>query len=521
MEELLPIVQSVLHLQERRAVKLFIRRDVYNRYLSRLVYLPRDRYTTAVRLKMQEILRAAIGAESVDYAAHVTESVLARVHFVVRMKKGATVGDYDAEDLEQRIVDATRAWADDFNAALAQQVDEVTATRLAGVYGNAFPEAYKEDFPARVAVKDVCILDSLPTDDGLAMSLYTPFDAEGNERRFKLYRTGSALSLSQVLPHLTHMGVEVVDERPYEFRRTDGETAYIYDFGLRTAGEDHVSEELRQLFSDTFQAVWDGQAESDDFNAMVVSGGLTWRQVSIIRAYQKYLRQGGSPFSQDYIEYTFAAHVDIGRLLVSMFETSFDPSLGPADDPARTSAVGQLEKEIQAALDTVQSLDEDRILRSYLTVIKATLRTNYFQTDAQGQPPRLHLVRWSRRRSGPAGAAAGVRDLRLLAAGRGRAPAVRRGRARRAALVDRREDFRTEILGLVKAQMVKNAVIVPVGAKGGFSRQASAGPGGGPGCLARRGDPQLQDVHLRPARHHRQHRRRRGHRAGRRGAVRR
>jgi len=469
VEELLPIVQSVLHLQERRAVKLFIRRDVYNRYLSCLVYLPRDRYTTAVRLKMQEILRAAIGAESVDYAAHVTESVLARVHFVVRMKKGATVGDYDAEDLEQRIVDATRAWADDFNAALAQQVDEVTATRLAGVYGNAFPEAYKEDFPARVAVKDVCILDSLPTDDGLAMSLYTPFDAEGNERRFKLYRTGSALSLSQVLPHLTHMGVEVVDERPYEFRRTDGETAYIYDFGLRTAGEDHVSEEIRQLFSDTFQAVWDGQAESDDFNAMVVSGGLTWRQVSIIRAYQKYLRQGGSPFSQDYIEYTFAAHVDIARLLVSMFETGFDPSLGPADDLARTSAVGQLEKEIQAALDTVQSLDEDRILRSYLTVIKATLRTNYFQTDAQGnhhdyisfklepkaipdlpEPrPAYEIFVYSPR----------VEGVHL------RFGAVARGGLRWS---DRREDFRTEILGLVKAQMVKNAVIVPVGAKGGF-----------------------------------------------------
>jgi glutamate dehydrogenase len=468
VEELLPIVQSVLHLQERRAVKLFIRRDVYNRYLSCLVYLPRDRYTTAVRLKMQEILREAVGAESVDYAAHVTESVLARVHFVVRMKKGQTVGDFDAEELEQRVVDATRAWADDFNAALATQVDEVTATKLSAVFGGALPEAYKEDFPASVAVADVCTLAALPDDDGLAMSLYTPFDAEGNERRFKLFRTGPALSLSQVLPHLTHMGVEVVDERPYEVRRADGRTAYIYDFGLR-APDVEDGEELRQLFSDTFQAVWDGRAESDDFNALVVTGGLTWRQVSIIRAYHKYIRQGGTPFSQAYIENTFLAHVDVARLLVQLFETSFDPAPGPKDDPARVTAVGQLDKEIQFALDAVQSLDEDRILRSYLTVIKATLRTSYFQTGPDGRPrdyisfklepkaipdlpeprPAYEIFVYSPR----------VEGVHL------RFGAVARGGLRWS---DRREDFRTEILGLVKAQMVKNAVIVPVGAKGGF-----------------------------------------------------
>ena len=467
VEELLPIVTEVLHLQERRAVKLFIRRDVYNRYLSCLVYLPRDRYTTAVRLKMQDILKQAIGAESVEYAAHVTESVLARVHFVVRMAKGETVGEYDPDELEQRIVEATRAWADDFAVALSHQVDEVTATRLANVYGSAFPEAYKEDFPARVAVADVCTLASLPDRDGLAMSLYTPFDAEDNERRFKLYRTGSALSLSQVLPHLTHMGVEVVDERPYEVRRKeeDGGPAYVYDFGLRTADDDHVSEELRQLFSDTFQAVWEGRAESDDFNALVVTAGLTWRQVSIIRAYQKYIRQGGTPFSQDYIENTFLAHTDVAALLVKMFEASFDPALGPKDDPSRTQAVGQLEKEIQVALDTVQSLDEDRILRSYLTVIKATLRTNYFQTPAPDyisfklepkaipdlpEPrPAYEIFVYSPR----------VEGVHL------RFGAVARGGLRWS---DRREDFRTEVLGLVKAQMVKNAVIVPVGAKGGF-----------------------------------------------------
>ncbi|MFC5260717.1 NAD-glutamate dehydrogenase [Kribbella qitaiheensis] len=469
VEDLLPIVQSVLHLQERRAVKLFVRRDVYNRYLSCLVYLPRDRYTTAVRLKMQQILKDAIGAESVDYAAYVTESVLARVHFVVRMKQGATVGEFDPDLLEQKVVEATRAWQDDFNVALHALGGDGAVTRLSSQYATAFPEAYKEDFDARVAVKDVTILDGLPAEDGLAMSLYTPIDqAWEGERRFKVYRTGTALSLSQVLPLLTHMGVEVIDERPYEIRRPT-DTAYIYDFGLRTPDHYQEREELRRLFSETFQAVWEGRAESDRLNALVLRGNLSWRQVSILRAYQRYIRQGGTPFSQLYIERTFLNHVDVANLLVRLFETSFDPAHGAADDPDRANAVDQLEKEIVAALDTVQSLDEDRILRGYLTVMKATLRTNYYQPGPDGQPrdyisiklepkaipdlpqprPAYEIFVYSPR----------VEGVHL------RFGAVARGGLRWS---DRREDFRTEVLGLVKAQMVKNSVIVPVGAKGGF-----------------------------------------------------
>ncbi|GAA1627605.1 NAD-glutamate dehydrogenase [Kribbella alba] len=469
VEDLLPIVQTVLHLQERRAVKLFIRRDVYNRYLSCLVYLPRDRYTTAVRLKMQQILKDAIGADSVDYAAHVTESVLARVHFVVRMKQGENVGEYDADLLEQKVVEATRAWQDDFREALHALGGDGAVTRLSSEYAGAFPEAYKEDFDARVAVKDAVVLAGLPAQDGLAMSLYTPLDEEWEgERRFKVYRTGTALSLSQVLPHLTHMGVEVIDERPYEIHGPGG-TAYIYDFGLRAPSDYEEKEETRTLFSDTFQAVWEGRAESDKLNALVIRGSLSWRQVSILRAYQKYIRQGGTPFSQDYIENTFLNHVDVAGLLVELFETSFDPARGAADDPDRENAVDQLEKEIVAALDTVKSLDEDRILRSYLTVIRATLRTNYYQPGPDGSPrpyislklepkaipdlpqprPAYEIFVYSPR----------VEGVHL------RFGAVARGGLRWS---DRREDFRTEVLGLVKAQMVKNSVIVPVGAKGGF-----------------------------------------------------
>ncbi|MGW6276563.1 NAD-glutamate dehydrogenase [Kribbella sp. NPDC055071] len=470
VEDLLPIVQSVLHLQERRAVKLFVRRDVYNRYLSCLVYLPRDRYTTAVRLKMQQILKDAIGAESVTYAAYVTESVLARVHFVVRMKQGETVGEYDADLLEQRVIEATRAWADEFSAALHAHGGDGAVAQLARRYTSAFPEAYKEDFDARVAVNDVNVLESLPPDNGLAMSLYSPIDEEWeDERRFKVYRTGPALSLSQVLPHLTHMGVEVIDERPYEIRCADGTLKYIYDFGLKAPEDTEERDELRQLFSDTFKAIWDGRAESDKLNALVLRGSLSWRQVSILRAYQRYIRQGGTPFSQDYIQNTFLAHVDVASLLVQFFETSFDPARGAVDDPDRTMRTDQIEKEILAALDTVQSLDEDRILRSYLTVMKATLRTNYFQPGPDGQPRSYISIKLEPKaipdlpQPRPAYEifvySPQVEGVHL------RFGAVARGGLRWS---DRREDFRTEVLGLVKAQMVKNSVIVPVGAKGGF-----------------------------------------------------
>ncbi|MEV0288422.1 NAD-glutamate dehydrogenase [Kribbella sp. NPDC050820] len=471
VEDLLPIVQSVLHMQERRAVKLFVRRDVYNRYLSCLVYLPRDRYTTAVRLRMQQILKDAIGAETVTYAAYVTESVLARVHFVVRMKQGETVGEYDADLLEHMVVASTRAWVDDFTAALHAKGGDGAVTQLARKYADAFPEAYKEDFDPRVAVNDVNVLESLPPDNGLAMSLYTPIDEEWEgERRFKVYRTGSSLSLSQVLPHLTHMGVEVIDERPYEIRPGGGAAAYIYDFGLKVPADTDERDELRTLFSDTFHAVWQGRAESDRLNALVLRGNLSWRQVSILRAYHKYIRQGGTPFSQAYIQETFLNHVDVARLLVQLFETSFDPARGAADDPDRLNHAAQLEKEILAALDTVQSLDEDRILRSYLTVIKATLRTNFFQPAIADGSPRPYISLKLEPKAIPDLPqprpayeifvySPQVEGVHL------RFGAVARGGLRWS---DRREDFRTEVLGLVKAQMVKNSVIVPVGAKGGF-----------------------------------------------------
>jgi glutamate dehydrogenase len=468
VNELLPVAEAVLHLRERRQLRLFVRRDTYRRYLSCLVYLPRDRYTTQVRNKMEQILKVTMDADSIDYTARVSESVLARLHFVVRAAPGATLRDFDVQQLEHSLAEATRSWVDDFAVAVTDQFGEESGARLARVYGNAFPEAYKEDFSPRVAAGDVRRMEYLG-DAPIALLLYEPVDAPEGVARFKVFRTGSPLSLSDVLPILSAMGVEVVDERPYEIDRVSG-PAWIYDFGLRRRGS--IPEGARDLFQDAFSAVWAGLAESDGFSALGLEGGLSWRKISILRAYAKYFRQGGMPFSQEYIESSLLANVPIARLLVQLFEARFDPGDAQGDaayDSSRESRVDQLEAQIRRALDAVASLDQDRILRSYLLAIKATLRTNFYQVDAAGEQktyisfkleptampdlpeprPRFEIFVYSPQFEGV--------HLRF--------GAVARGGLRWS---DRREDFRTEILGLVKAQMVKNAVIVPVGAKGGF-----------------------------------------------------
>jgi glutamate dehydrogenase len=466
---------QVLHLQERRRTRLFLRRDDYGRYMSCLVYLPRDRYTTQVRLRMESILREAFDGVSVDYTTRVSESVLARLHFVVRVASGEMIPDVDVDELEARLVAATRTWDEDLAEVLREELGEEQGAHLAALYGRGFPEAYKEDFAPRVAVSDVRHLMALAEDE-LQMNLYHAPGHAADERRFKLYRT-SPLSLTAVLPVFSHLGVEVVDERPYELDVADGSTVYVYDFGLRyrtstwSPGTDSAYSRGRDLFQDAFGAVWRGKAESDGFNALVLAADLTWREVVVLRSYSKYLRQTGLTFSQEYVESCLVANVQIATSLVRLFEELFDPDRyeGRADAPERIAAANDIAEQITKALDDVASLDQDRILRALLGVVRATLRTSYFQLDESGQPrdyvafkldpkavpelpaPRPAYEIWVY--------SPWVEGVHL------RFGAVARGGLRWS---DRREDFRTEVLGLVKAQMVKNAVIVPTGAKGGF-----------------------------------------------------
>jgi glutamate dehydrogenase len=469
VEELGPLAEAAMQARERRAVRIFIRSDTYGRYVSVLVYLPRDRYNTGVREKFADILRDRLGADSVEFNVRINESTTARVHFVVHLPKGSTIPDIDTADLERRLTDASRSWRDDFTAAVIAEYGEEVGAVLGRRYLDSFPEAYKEDFSARIASIDLGRLEGIIGEEGLDHSLYQDVDAGVGEARLKLFRIGPPLSLSQILPMLSSMGVEVVDERPYTLTGLE-RPSHIYEFGLRYPGR--LPDDARELFQDAVRAVWDGYTEIDGFNALVLAARITWRDAVVLRAYAKYMRQGGSPFALDYIEEALAGNVDITRLLVQLFAARFDPE---AADPAREAT---LVERIHHALDDVVSLDHDRILRSYLTHVRATLRTNYFQHTEGGTPktyisfklepsvipdlpeprPRYEIFVYSPR----------VEGVHL------RFGAVARGGLRWS---DRRDDFRTEVLGLVKAQMVKNTVIVPVGAKGGFFAKMLPDPG--------------------------------------------
>jgi glutamate dehydrogenase len=464
---------SVLQMQQRRQTRLFLRRDPYERFVSALVFLPRDRYTTAVRLRMQDALRQEFPGSQVDYTARVTESVLARVHFVVRLPPGAPMPYADEAALETRMVEASRAWEDDFTDALVDKCGEEAAARLLKEYGRAFDEGYKEDFSARAAVADVRALENLERIGDVAVNLYLSHTSQGSDRRFKVYRRGDPISLSTVLPVLSRMGIEVTDERPYAIDAGD-RAGWVYDFGLRfDASADAVGQEsLKERFEQTFHAAWTGEAEADGFNALVVAAGRTRREAMMLRAYARYLRQISS-FSQDYLETTLAGNVKITRLLVELFAARFDPDF----TGDRTEAQSGLRAQIEKALDAVASLDQDRILRSFQTVVSATTRTNAYQDGLDGRRkpylsmkldptqipdlpkplPRFEIWVYSPR----------VEGVHL-----------RFGRVARGGLrwSDRREDFRTEVLGLVKAQTVKNAVIVPTGAKGGFVAKVAPDP---------------------------------------------
>jgi glutamate dehydrogenase len=467
VDELAPIAEGAMVARERRALRMFVRPDTYGRYVSVLVYLPRDRYNTGVREKFAQILKARYGGESVEFTVRINESTTARVHFVVRLPKGDAIPDVDIQSLERRLAEASRSWRDDFMSAVIAEHGEEIGSVLGRRYLDSFPEAYKEDFPARTAAVDLGRLEAIGGDIGIDLSLYEELDAGRGEARLKVFRIGEPLSLSGILPMLSSMGVEVVDERPYALTGLE-RPSYVYEFGLRYGGS--LPAGAREPFQDALRAVWDGFNEIDGFNALVLGAGLTWRQATVLRAYAKYMRQGGSPFALDYIEGALASNVDITLLLVRLFEARFDPGANDvsADDEARTERVEEVRQRIIRALDDVASLDHDRILRSYLTLVLATLRTNYFQT-VEGRPhpymsfklepsaipdlpeprPRFEIFVYSPRLEGV--------HLRF--------GAVARGGLRWS---DRRDDFRTEVLGLVKAQMVKNTVIVPVGAKGGF-----------------------------------------------------
>ncbi|SFX60677.1 NAD-glutamate dehydrogenase [Marinospirillum alkaliphilum] len=464
LDELTSTALGIFNLRERRKVRVFIRKDSYGKLYSALVYVPRDIYSTELRRKTQKVLCEALDADFIEFTTYFSESVLCRTQFILRFRKDEAV-DYDLKEIEQRIIQVTRSWNDSLYSALSEIQGEEQANQLIRLYRDGFSAAYCEDFTPRHAVNDINHFEMLKDGKVIALSLYRTLE-EADQLRFKLYQKGQPLLLSDVLPVLENLGLKVLGERPYEIIR-DGETCWMHDFSLNLALKGNDSLDLAQI-KDTFQTAflktWLGQAESDAFNRLVLAAGLDWRKVAMLRGYARYMKQIGSTFSQDYIAATLVNHPDITRKLAQLFSLRFDP-----DQKRSEAACNQCISQIDQAMEKVDSLTEDRILRRYLELIQATLRTNFFQLQSDGQPraaisfklnpaaisdipqpcPRFEIFVYSPR----------VEGVHL------RYGKVARGGLRWS---DRHEDFRTEVLGLVKAQQVKNAVIVPVGAKGGF-----------------------------------------------------
>ncbi|WP_166376834.1 NAD-glutamate dehydrogenase [Pseudoalteromonas sp. Z9A4] len=463
--ELLEVAMGVLQVQERDMCRLFVRKDAYGRFLSCMVYVPRERYNTALRRETQDILANAFNSDDkVEFTTYFSESTLARTHYTVRVTDNKI--EYNVKDIENNLVEAARTWEDKLQSALLESAGEARGNDLNRKYCNAFARSYKDEVLPSAAVVDIEKLELLSDENKLEMLFYRPQEeANSNIVRLSLFHKDEPIHLSDVMPMLENFGLRVVGETPYSVKTSDGRINWIMDFSMLIdskgmADFDKISARFRAALTN----VWGNRLENDGFNRLVLIGGLTGREASILRAYAKYMRQIGVTFSQTYIESTFANYPNIAAQIVNLFAKKFS-----VKNPASAKTLEKLSTQIYLELENVANLDDDRIIRLYVDMIVATLRTNYFQKDDAGQfksyvsfkiqpslipdvplpLPAFEIFVYSPR----------VEGVHL------RYGKVARGGLRWS---DRREDFRTEVLGLVKAQQVKNTVIVPVGSKGGF-----------------------------------------------------
>ncbi|MEO6200069.1 MAG: NAD-glutamate dehydrogenase domain-containing protein, partial [Cryobacterium sp.] len=462
---------GIQRLQERRRTRLFLRPDVYGRFMSAMVFLPRDRYTTAVRLRIEKELQDTFSAMSLDFEARMTESTLARLFFRIRLPKDAAVENIDAVALERRLVMAVRSWSEGITEELREGRSLDEAEQLSALWADAFPDSYRVDYEIDEALEDIGRFEACATAEaeaqaagegsakpGLHVYLPTIKGDPAEDARVKLYMV-EARSLSQILPYFHNLGIQVLDEVPFEIDTADGRSFFLYDLGLTyPTGVDPVA--TGRLLADSFGAAVSGAIQSDSLDRLVLREGMPWHKVVILRSYAKYMRQIGNTNSYGFIGDTVLANPAVASGLVALFESRFDPDL---TDDERTTRVEQVRTDLAAAMEQVATLDADRVLRTFVDLIEASLRTNFFQgkpylsikldpTSLESLPfprPAYEIWVYSPR----------VEGVHL------RFGKVARGGLRWS---DRREDFRTEILGLVKAQTVKNAVIVPTGAKGGF-----------------------------------------------------
>ncbi|RZV31594.1 MAG: NAD-glutamate dehydrogenase, partial [Chromatiales bacterium] len=466
VQDLTRTTVGILNLQDRQRVKLFLRRDTFRRFFSCLVFVPREKYTTKVRRKIEALLTDAFGGISVDSNVQISQSALARVHIIVRTPEGERPR-ISIQKLEEQLAEIVVTWSDRLQAEMLETYGQDEGDQLYRIYGHVFPAGYQEETYPREACSDVRAIDDMLR-DGVERSvdLYAADDLEPGDMRFIVYSVDNPIALSDALPILEEMGSSVYTEHPFECRLQSGRSFWIQDFHLRHESGTAVDvEAVSERFEECFMAVLGGEAENDGLNRLIVAAELNWREVALLRCYAKHILQLGVPFSQAYMEDVLVAHAELARSLVGQFELQFDPSVAKS---RRTRELKAIAAKVQRGLGRARNVDEDRILSAFAGGIAATLRSNYFLTE-EGKPksyisiklnpdllpevplpkPKYEVFVYSPE----------VEGVHL------RGGDIARGGLRWS---DRREDFRTEVLGLMKAQVVKNTVIVPTGAKGGF-----------------------------------------------------
>ena len=467
VQDLARTTVGIMNLQDRQRVKFFLRRDRFRRFFSCLVFVPREKYTTGVRRRIEAILKEAFGGSSVDSSVQIADSALARVHIIVRTPSGDRPR-ISIQRIEAQIANVVITWADRLREELLDKFGQDDAGELYRRYQDVFPQSYRENVRSSEACSDIGrIEDMLTRNVRRTVELYTPEGGEPGHMHCMLYGFDEPLTLSAAMPLLEDMGVDVYTEHPYELNLQSGHSFWIQDFHLRhDLGTSLDVASVATRFEDCFLQVLEGHAETDGLNRLILSAKLDWRQTALLRCYAKHMQQLGMPFSQAYMEDVLVAHSKLVRRLIEQFETQFDPTLQKSKRKANLASIGQA---VERGVAKARNVDEDRILKAFADAISATLRTNYFQTNADGSHKPYFSIKLdpSQLREAPLPRpkfeifvySPEVEGVHL------RGGDIARGGLRWS---DRREDFRTEVLGLMKAQVVKNTVIIPTGAKGGF-----------------------------------------------------
>ncbi|MDR5876435.1 NAD-glutamate dehydrogenase [Halomonas sp. CUBES01] len=459
-EALASTALGILDIRERRQVRLFIRADVSGKFYSCLVFVPRDVFSTDLRQRIQQMLCEELDARFGDFNTYLSESVLARIQLILRFN-GDAPSEYDLKRLESKVARLARSWRDDLQAAMIEGFGEERANLLMEQFSEAFSASYREDFSARTAVFDIQHLLMLDSGDNLSLSLYRPLEEQGGGVNLKLFHRDTQIPLSDVLPMMENLGLRVIGERPYDINGPQ-QRYWIHDFELEHSGAEVSLSDMRETFSEAFKRIWAGEADNDAFNRLIIGAGLDWREVAMLRGYARYLKQIRFGMSQHYIATTLANYPAITQALVELFQQRFDPDLDAHD---ASDCVARIHEHLEA----VASLNDDQLLRRFMELIQATLRTNYYQQNDDGRP--RDYIAYKLEPSKVTGMPKPRPAFEIFVCSpRVEGVHLRGGKVARGGLrwSDRFEDFRTEVLGLVKAQQVKNAVIVPVGAKGGF-----------------------------------------------------